>query len=63
MITNDTEVIFSTWGKAQKSCRLIRETVFIDEQKVPPFLEWDHMDEAFTHIILKHKTNHIGLVF
>ena len=60
MITNDTEVIFSTWGKAQKSCRLIRETVFIDEQKVPPFLEWDHMDETSTHIILIHKTNHIG---
>jgi len=34
-----------------KASRRIRETVFIDEQQVPPEIEYDEYEESATHII------------
>jgi predicted GNAT family N-acyltransferase len=38
----------------------IRKIVFIDEQKVPPELEWDVMDKIATHFILYFNDTPIG---
>ena len=38
----------------------IRKIVFIDEQKVPPELEWDEMDKIATHFILYINDTPIG---
>lgn len=38
----------------------IRKIVFIDEQKVPPELEWDEMDQIATHFILYFNDTPIG---
>jgi predicted GNAT family N-acyltransferase len=34
-------------------CRLIRQRVFIDEQKVPAELEWDAADEVAIHLLAR----------
>ena len=38
----------------------IRQRVFIDEQKVPPELEWDDMDKVAIHFILYLDKNPVG---
>jgi len=38
----------------------IRKQVFIDEQKVPPELEWDELDKIATHFILYFNHTPIG---
>jgi predicted GNAT family N-acyltransferase len=38
----------------------IRKQVFIEEQKVPPDLEWDEMDKIATHFILYLDKTPIG---
>lgn len=40
-----------TWQLAPRSLREIRQRVFIDEQKVPPELEWDDTDEIADHFL------------
>ena len=60
MIINNPKVIFSNWKKAQKSCRLIRETVFILEQKIDSSLEWDNVDNLSTHVLLRNNILDIG---
>ena len=39
------------WGNECPAIRLIRETVFIHEQKVPGELEWDGLDTAAFHVL------------
>jgi len=39
------------WGDQKKALRIIRETVFIQEQGVPVALEWDEFDETSTHAL------------
>jgi predicted GNAT family N-acyltransferase len=39
------------WREALPLARPIREKVFIDEQKVPPDLEWDEWDERSDHAL------------
>ncbi len=40
-----------SWQLAPASIRNIRQAVFIDEQKVPPELEWDDTDEIADHYL------------
>mgnify|MGYP001627785039 CR=1 FL=1 len=40
-----------SWQLAPRDVRDIRQTVFIDEQKVPPELEWDDTDEIADHFL------------
>ena len=41
----------TTWQKNRTSLSVIREKVFIKEQKVPIALEWDGLDETAVHLI------------
>lgn len=40
-----------SWQLAPQDLKNIRQTVFIDEQKVPPELEWDATDEIADHFL------------
>lgn len=40
-----------SWQLAPQDLRDIRQAVFIDEQKVPPELEWDDTDEIADHFL------------
>ncbi|MGM0569586.1 GNAT family N-acetyltransferase [Marinobacter sp.] len=40
-----------SWQLAPRSLRKIRQRVFIEEQKVPPELEWDDTDEIADHFL------------
>lgn len=42
-----------TWDDAQSALRLIRQSVFIDEQHVPEELEWDGDDKKAVHLLGK----------
>lgn len=42
-----------SWNELGQQARLIRETVFVDEQKVPRELEWDEQDALSRHVIAK----------
>jgi predicted GNAT family N-acyltransferase len=39
------------WERDRDSIRRIREKVFVEEQNVPPELEWDGLDEGCTHVL------------
>ncbi|MGH8621524.1 MAG: GNAT family N-acetyltransferase [Burkholderiales bacterium] len=39
------------WISSQKEVRAIRNKVFVEEQGVPPELEWDGLDEASYHVL------------
>lgn len=41
------------WDKDINDLKMIRTTVFIDEQNVPVELEWDGVDESCTHFIVR----------
>jgi len=42
------------WHEAEPALRYIRKSVFIDEQSVPEELEWDNLDDACMHILVKN---------
>lgn len=44
-------IIEVTWNIAQKELSEIRTAVFIEEQHVPPELEWDGLDHAALHLL------------
>ncbi|RMJ06033.1 putative N-acetyltransferase YjcF [Marinobacter litoralis] len=46
-----------SWQLAPSSIRDIRQRVFIDEQNVPPELEWDHTDEIADHYLAVDENN------
>ncbi|MFE8071615.1 GNAT family N-acetyltransferase [Marinobacteraceae bacterium S3BR75-40.1] len=41
------------WDEAPEAVRAIRQAVFIDEQRVPPELEWDATDEVSRHFLVR----------
>ncbi|MEO9751329.1 MAG: GNAT family N-acetyltransferase, partial [Marinobacter sp.] len=41
-----------SWQLAPADVRNIRQSVFVDEQKVPPELEWDDTDEIADHYLM-----------
>ncbi|WP_323750678.1 GNAT family N-acetyltransferase [Marinobacter sp.] len=46
-----------SWQLAPRSIREIRQKVFIDEQNVPPELEWDATDEIADHYLAVDQNN------
>jgi len=42
-----------SWKDAEDELRMLREMVFIREQKVPPKLEWDGDDEKSVHLLAR----------
>ena len=39
------------WERDRESLRSVRTAVFVDEQSVPPALEWDNMDDSCVHVL------------
>ena len=49
------------WPEDEERLRLVREKVFVDEQKVPPELEWDGLDAGCFHLLAEDpRGNAIG---
>ena len=46
--------------KTKKAIRFIRESVFIDEQKVPAELEFDGLDHSATHALISIEGEYVG---
>jgi predicted GNAT family N-acyltransferase len=40
-----------TWASHERHLRLVREQVFIVEQNVPTWVEWDEHDKTATHLL------------
>ena len=47
----------TTWRKDSAALSHIRESVFMQEQKVPEELEWDGEDEAAIHLLALNSDN------
>lgn len=45
------QVRMAHWPADLQALRIVRETVFIDEQKVPVELEWDDLDNRAIHVL------------
>jgi predicted GNAT family N-acyltransferase len=39
------------WERDRESLRRVRTAVFVDEQSVPPTLEWDGLDDDCLHVL------------
>ncbi len=46
-------VRIANWSRDRTAIRRIRDRVFVDEQSVPPEVEWDGLDEQCVHIIVE----------
>lgn len=46
-------VVRASWPRDEAALRAVRAAVFIDEQRVPPELEWDGRDEACLHVLAR----------
>lgn len=44
-------VIQADWQRDRAALQLVRETVFMHEQRVPAELEWDGLDPDCTHVL------------
>jgi len=51
MNKTDYTVKLDNWQNLQDSCRPLRDVIFIQEQNVPPELEWDGLDEDCLHAV------------
>ena len=47
-----TELRVGTWTDLAHSARVLRDEVFLQEQNVPPELEWDAFDATATHAVI-----------
>jgi len=45
------QLTLGDWSSQGRDAQAIRYDVFVQEQKVPPELEWDEMDAACLHIL------------
>ena len=57
---NNLKVEIVKWIDCNKALTMIREKVFIEEQKVEPQLEWDGMDEEAIHFLAFKNEKAIG---
>ena len=48
---NELTIRIADWQKDNAELRRIREAVFINEQSVPPELDWDSDDQNATHFL------------
>lgn len=46
-------VMRAQWPRDEAALRAVRTAVFIDEQRVPPDLEWDGVDEHCLHVLAR----------
>jgi len=53
----DFHIIKAPWNSHQQELRLIRTTVFIEEQGVPAALEWDEADANTYHVLALDNNN------
>ncbi len=51
-------VKIALWPEDIDALRTVRETVFIEEQKVPRELEWDGLDSEAIHVLAKDNVGH-----
>ena len=51
MKNNHYTAQLGNWQQLEASCRRLRETIFIQEQNVPPALEWDGLDDTCIHAV------------
>ena len=57
---NNLKIEIVKWIDGYVSLTMIREKVFIEEQKVTPQLEWDGMDEKAIHFLVFNDKAAIG---
>ena len=57
---NNLKVEIVNWIDSQRPLTMIREKVFIEEQKVTPQLEWDGLDEVAIHFLVYQDKVAIG---
>ncbi|HSG93440.1 MAG TPA: GNAT family N-acetyltransferase [Methylotenera sp.] len=50
-LKNNFLIKHATWQTHAPQLKSVREAVFIQEQQVPPALEWDSLDEAAQHLL------------
>ncbi|WP_237065063.1 GNAT family N-acetyltransferase [Microbulbifer guangxiensis] len=48
---DNSEIRVADWDRDLEQIRLVRETVFIREQRVDPAIEWDDQEAAATHFL------------
>ena len=56
MKPTECEAEIASWAIHAAAIKSIRTRVFIEEQGVPPELEWDGHDEQCAHFIIRHKS-------
>ncbi|MEN8169622.1 MAG: GNAT family N-acetyltransferase [Pseudomonadota bacterium] len=49
----DFQIKQSRWQDNEEALRMIRKTVFMQEQKVPEELEWDGLDNDAIHLLAR----------
>ena len=54
------EILLKSWQEAEADAFLVRQTVFIQEQRVPAELELDEFDLTATHALAYQDTQCIG---
>jgi predicted GNAT family N-acyltransferase len=42
----------ATWAEDEEALRAVRQAVFVEEQDVPPPLEWDGLDDDCEHLLV-----------
>ena len=57
---NNLKVEIVKWIDSYMSLSMIREKVFIEEQKVTPQLEWDGLDEEAIHFLVYKNEKAVG---
>lgn len=50
-MNNEFTLIEATWASYEPQLRAIREQVFVVEQHVPTYVEWDEYDITATHLL------------
>jgi predicted GNAT family N-acyltransferase len=50
-------IIQVAWQQAESHLREVRTKVFIEEQCVPPDLEWDELDESARHLLVMNNAS------
>ncbi|MBN8431523.1 MULTISPECIES: GNAT family N-acetyltransferase [Microbulbifer] len=53
-------VRLADWQSDRDAIRSVRQKVFVEEQQVPPELEWDEFEESAQHFLIYHDNKPIG---
>lgn len=58
MSTPSWHIVVADWVRDRDVLRHVRETVFVDEQHVPPDMEWDELDADADHVLALDDAGH-----